>query len=108
VTTKLISYGEALAILETCDEKGVPKPCSLLFCTADRDRGTGGQIITYEKAIWHVKGGRRPEELAPVDGRKRRRSTRKSWTRNIRGFDTDQIRKLHIHLLLTINGLDVR
>lgn len=107
MTTKLISYGEALSILETCDEKGVPQPCSLTFCTADRERGTGGEIISYEKAIWHVKNGRKPDEPAPVDGRKTG-PVRKSWTRNIRAFGSDQIRKLHIHLLLTINGFDVR
>ena len=105
--TKLISFSEAIAILETCDENGVPVPFSIEFCKADRERGSAGEIIRYEKAIWHIKNGRKSSVDAPVDKRKTGPKP-KNWIRKIRGFDTDQIRNVNVQLILTINGLSVR
>jgi hypothetical protein len=106
--TKLISLSEALDILQARDEYGVPIPFDVVFCTADRERGTGGEIIHYEKAIWHVKNGRIPA-VDPVDKRKTGpKSPNQRWQRRIRAVDSDQIRQLHAHLILTINGLSVR
>lgn len=112
--TTLLSWQEALTILECCDERGVPIPFAIAFCTCDESRSTGGQIIRYDKAVWHVRGGRvsksqtfervggKPEKPKPV------RSNASRWTRLIRGFDTNQPRQLHLHLILEINGHPVR
>ncbi|GAB2571805.1 hypothetical protein [Spirosoma areae] len=109
--TALLSWQEALAILEGCDERGVPIPFAIAFCTCDESRHTGGEIIRYDKAVWHVAGGRvqKTESFERVGGKPVRTKTPKSnWTRLIRGFDTDQPRQIHLHLILEINGQPVR
>lgn len=117
VRTTLLSWQEALAIVERCDAKGVPIPFAIAFCTADEEKGTGGEVIRYDAAVWHVKGGRvnRTAEFERV-GTKANPSARSAatpvrrsgWTRNIRGIDSDQIRRIHLHLILEINGQPVR
>ena len=105
----MLSWKEALAILETRDLKGLPVPFALSFCTADEGRGTGGEIIHYDRAIWHVTSGRvrvdTPAKQAP-NGNARSKNER--WTRRIRAVDSDQIRQVHLHLILSINGQAVR
>ncbi len=109
--TALLSWQEALAILEDCDERGVPKPFAIAFCSADESRNSGGEIIRYERAVWHVRGGRVQQSgtfervgTAPA----RTKTGKSNWTRLIRGFDTDQIRQIHLHLILELNGRPVR
>ncbi|KAB7728199.1 hypothetical protein F5984_20530 [Rudanella paleaurantiibacter] len=103
-----------MAILEDTDAKGCPRPFSITFCTADQAKGTGGEIIHYKRAVWHVAGGRvkaSDRDAARVDDqgpKSKRPNHAANWTRNIRGLDTDQIRKIHIHLILEINGKPVR
>lgn len=110
-TTIILSRQEAVAILESCDERGVPKPFAIAFCTADEAKGTGGEFIRYERAVWHVKGGRVRknssfERIRP--SKKKAKRTRSPWSRLIRGVDSDQLRKLHVFLILEINGQPVR
>lgn len=98
-----------MAILEDCDEKGFPKPFSISFCTANESAGTGGEIIKYERAIWHVKGGRvrRSAGFERTVGARGEEAV-SHFTRNIRAVDSDQIRRLDIHLIMVINGHAVR
>lgn len=115
-TQQLLTWQEALAILEKCDAKGVPIPFAVAFCTADESRKTGGQIIRYERAIWHVPGGRVLNSAAfrkaghePKQPRSAAQSGRRTgWTRRIQAVGTDQVRQLHLHLILDINGQPVR
>lgn len=109
----VISWQEAIAIMEDTDAKGVPRPFSIMFCTADESRQTGGDIIRYEQAVWHINGGRiktaTTEPKAAKPGKKGKSPNHNAnWTRNIRALNADQIRKLHIHLILEINNLIVR
>ncbi len=106
----MLSFKEAVAILETCSAKGVPIPFAISFCTADESRGTGGEIVHYEQAIWHVTGNRvRADESAKATAAPRPgRSANQRWIRRIRAIDSDQIRQVHVHLILTINGMPVR
>lgn len=108
--TTLLSWQEALVIIESCDERGVPIPFAIAFCTADEDEGTGGEILRYEKAVWHVKGGRvqNSDAFERVGSKQPKRSPKSNWTRLIRGLDSDQLRKLHVHLITKINGQPVR
>jgi hypothetical protein len=108
---RFLSWKEALAILETTDAKGVPTPFAIEFCTADEQRGTGGEIIRYHRAVWHVTGGRiplreTPAATASTTGPARTRNSQ--WLRRIRAVDTDEIRSLHLHLILSINHQPVR
>ncbi|UHG93440.1 hypothetical protein [Spirosoma oryzicola] len=109
--TTLLSWQEALAIIESCDARGVPIPFAIAFCTADEDKGTGGEIIRYEKAVWHVNGGRvtKTEQFEQVGPKKKAKRTLKAkWTRLIRAVGSDQLRKIHLHLILEVNGQSVR
>ncbi|WP_234733236.1 hypothetical protein [Tellurirhabdus bombi] len=107
-TPAMLSWKEAVAIIETTDHRGVPKPFSITFCTADQNRGTGGEIIRYARAVWYVPGGRVKKlsdqpasERDPVDAPR-------NFHRNIQAVDSNQPRKLHLHLILAINGHDIR
>jgi hypothetical protein len=111
---RLISWQEAVAILEACDEKGVPVPFSIRFCTADESKATGGEIITYERAIWHVKNGRVQRSPGFKRAEPRQAEPRQAtdapinFMRRIRAVDSDQIRAVYIHLIMVINGHPVR
>lgn len=111
---RLLSRQEALAIIKQGDERGVPKPFAVAFCSCDEGAGSGGEIIRYEKAIWHVKGGRVEqndsfERVNAMAAKPKRSKTPKSnWSLRIRGLDTDQIRQLHLDLILELNGQPVR
>ncbi len=104
----MLSWKECLAILEATDARGVPKPFSIFFCTADQQKQTGGQIIHYEKAVWHVKNGRINKGQSAIKATVKPRQGASKWTRNIRAVDSDQIRRLNIHLILEINGQPVK
>ncbi len=96
-------------MIETCNAKGVPIPFAIAFCTADESKGTGGEIIRYEKAVWHVKGGRvhrsaTHERVGTATSAERSHR----WIKRIRGVDSDQIRNVFLHLILEINGQPVR
>ncbi|WP_128544080.1 hypothetical protein [Larkinella soli] len=107
-TLRMLSWREALAILERCDAKGGARPFSITFCTANPEKKTGGEIIHYDKAIWHVRGGRvKPRAKEAVTAETKGSSTGR-WSRRIRAVDSDQIRRVHVHLILEINGQPIK
>ena len=105
----LLSWQDAAAIIDACDSKGVPIPFALTFCTADEDAGTGGDIIQYEKAVRYVAGGRVRQggdfsaEDVLID-----RNPKTRWLRKIRAVSNVEVRNVHLHLILEINGKRVR
>lgn len=109
----MLSRQDALALIERCDAKGVPTPFAITFCTADEGRDTGGEIVTLDRAIWHVPGNRvrrsgqfqKGGDCPPAD---EVRSERSRWTRKIRAVDSDQVRQVHLDLILTLNGQPIR
>lgn len=100
----MLKLSNALQILEKTNARGLSVPCSIVFCTADRNRGTGGEIIALDKAILSrkikkgVKGGYSglPSKNQP--------SHFKNRTRNLMQMGVTEIRKAHIDLILFING----
>lgn len=106
MSNTLISWQQLLEIVKKTDVRGVPVPFSITFCTADQTKGTGGEIIQYQKAVWNVAGGKitAPQKVMS----ERNPNHDRHATINIRGLDSDQIRKVHLHLILTINGYSVR
>lgn len=82
---------------------GKPKPFSITFCTADVARDTGGEIIHYEKAILSRlnKPARNIKSKKPAKGATQHYKNR---TRNICALGNSEVRKLHIDLILDING----
>lgn len=74
-------------------------PFSITFVTADQKKGTGGQKITFDEAVF-------------VGGPSRKDSGRnanhyENYTRNIRHKNSDRITKIHLLLVLKFNGLTV-
>jgi hypothetical protein len=111
--TTLLSWQEALAIIEQCDARGIPIPFSVAFCTCDESKGTGGEIIRYQKAVWYVAGGRVKQtadfqKVGAVVSFQKKRSAKSNWMKRLMGFGTNEIRQVHIHLILEINGQPVR
>jgi hypothetical protein len=47
----MIHLSQALDQMKNRDHRGNPVPFSLTFCTADEGKGTGGEIITIQKAV---------------------------------------------------------
>ncbi|MGJ1295534.1 hypothetical protein ACR777_15110 [Sphingobacterium spiritivorum] len=74
-------------------------PFSITFVTADLKKGTGGQKITYDQAVFvggpsNKTSGRNPNHYG-------------NMTRNIRHKNSDRITTIHPHLVLKFNGLIV-
>lgn len=107
-----LSWSEAIQILEATDAKGVPIPFAIAFCTADEERRTGGEIVRYERAVWHLEGGKLTRkaqlERAGATGSGREPSEKDRWYRKVRAVDSDQVRRVFVHLILSINHRPVR
>jgi len=113
VRSTILSWQEALAIIEQCDARGVPIPFAIAFCTCDESKNTGGEIIRYPRAVWYVKGNRVQQSadhqhVSATGKAPARQSATARWVKRIRGVDSDQIRNVHLHLILEINGQSVR
>jgi len=102
----MLKLKDALIIMESILASGKPKAFSILFCTADKSRGTGGEIIYIDKAILsRLKYQRQPKR----DQISRPNAPRhhKNRTRNICALGTSEIRKLNIDLILELNGQQI-
>lgn len=98
----MIKMKEALRIMERTNARGLPLPFSVVFCTADLSRNTGGEIIEIPKAVLSRKL-KKPSSYSGVNS-KNQPSHHRNRTRNIQQLNTSEIRKLHIDLILFING----
>ncbi|MGB4776421.1 MAG: hypothetical protein WBP45_14690 [Daejeonella sp.] len=98
---------DALMQMQDLLANGKPKPFSIAFVTADLNRDTGGEVIIYEKAILSRLRYERGNFKATADGHIKTPFHRKNRTRNICAVGTDEVRKLHIDLILEINGRSV-
>ena len=103
----MIKLQQALKILEQTDAAGRPKPVSILAIAADTNRGTGGDVLYFERAVLsRLANIGRPAKM-------NRRSKSgiqyhyKNRTRNVCELGTSEVRKIHIDLILQINGEDI-
>lgn len=85
--------------MERTTRRGEYVPFSLAYVTADRKRGTGGDIIRYEEAIL----ARRPRKSRSA-ARTASRARLFNRERNITAPGSGQIRKVHIDLIIEFNG----
>ncbi|RIV20530.1 hypothetical protein DYU11_21020 [Fibrisoma montanum] len=69
-----------------------PKPFALIYCTADRKRGTGGQIREIRKAF-----------LVST----RRAGKSRGWKVNVQPLGTRDIISIHLDLILYFNNQDL-
>ncbi len=98
----MLKLKQALQILEKVNARGLPIPCSIVFCTADTSRGTGGEIITMDKVILSRHRKKSIKGYRGVHSAKQP-SHNRNRTRNIMQVGTTEIRKIHIDLILFIN-----
>jgi hypothetical protein len=102
----MLKLKDGLKILEQLTAAGRPKPFSIVFVTADVNRGTGGDVIEYPRAILSRlrRLGRPAKSTRPGKVKSGIQYHAKNRTRNICALGSSEIRKLHIDLILEING----
>lgn len=104
-----IDLSSALSIMDNRDRKGAPVPFSIVAVTYNETLGTGGEIIEFKKAQLAVMNS--SNKL--IEGKKAERLSNRNpnhWlngTRNIRPYDSNQIRKINIWLILQFNEMEV-
>jgi hypothetical protein len=96
-----ISLSQGLKIMEQKDEMGNPTPFSIVFCTADRKKNTGGEIITLDNIV--LSRNQKVKDASKT-GKKKSQNHYANFTRNIKILSSGAIRKVHGHLIDSING----
>ena len=107
----LISLAEVLTEMDSTAE-----PFSIVFATADRQRGTGGEVVTLEGCVQtgapeKVKGAKAPSGPATASvavAGKHKPAHRANQTRNVTILSSGKTRKVHIRLIMEFNGQKVR
>ncbi|MBO0946944.1 hypothetical protein [Fibrella forsythiae] len=106
----LLTWQEALDIMRRLDGNGLPVPFSMTAITANQTRQTGGESITFARAILCRRGDQDNAATSPqAPARSVSDGPRKpNWMYRIRNLDSNQIRQVHLHLILYINEHPVR
>lgn len=104
----IIQLSEALRKMERVDHKGNPTIFSVTVVTADVLKKTGGEIRTYTNCILAKYAKHVPRALrgAPT-GDAKNPDHWKNSTRNILLLDTNEIRKIHIRLIIAFDNQTV-
>lgn len=105
-----ITVRDACELMKAMDGRKRPQPFSISYVTCDLEKGTGGELITYEMATLSNLnfGGSKDYTAAEYDKLQRRNP--RHWyngTRNIKPLGGQDIRKLHIWLIMEFNGMAV-
>jgi len=105
----MLKLKDGLKIMELLNAAGRPRPFSITFVTADQSRDTGGEVIHYPKAILSRlrRSGRPGKQGKPGKLKGGIQYHAKNRTRNICALGSSQVRKLHIDLILEINGRSI-
>ncbi|MEZ0485433.1 hypothetical protein [Fibrella aquatica] len=105
----LITFQQALAIMKETDKNGLPVPFSICFVTADETKQTGGESIQFARAVLTRRGDDHHDAKRIAPARSASNGPRKrDWMYHIRNLDNNQIRQLHLHLIMYINAHPVR
>lgn len=94
-----ISIKDMLNIMQMRGEDRELIPFSLTFVTANRNKRTGGQKITFDEAVFVGGPSNRDKERNP--------NHFYNNTRNIRHKNSDRIVTIHPHLVMVFNGLRI-
>ncbi|MFY0628690.1 MAG: hypothetical protein JXR07_20525 [Reichenbachiella sp.] len=106
----MILMNQVLDQMMRVDHRGNPVPFSIQFCTLNKKKKEGGQLITVDKAIlsWNTGGATTPKNDQPtkanVAGKKPNHY--RNRTRNL-VLPNNEIRKVHISLITEFNGQEV-
>jgi len=74
-------------------------PFSISFVTCDQKKHQGGKLIHFDSAVF-VGGPSRKDKA-------RNPNHYENHTRNIRHLNSDRLVKIHSHLVLKFNGMEV-
>lgn len=94
-------------VLKEMDKKELIK--SISFVTADRKRGTGGELVTLKNVIQTGRTSKEGKTSGSGESTTEDRPARnpnhwKNQTRNLRIAKSNQVRKVHIRLITEFNG----
>ena len=101
-----ITLAQALDIMHQKDHRGDPIPFNISFYTCSLHRQTGGELISVDKALLtrnmkNVKGFTR-SRLNP-----KKVNEHSNFIRNIYVPGAQQFYKVYIHLIETVNAMQV-
>ncbi|RZL04832.1 MAG: hypothetical protein EOO62_20410 [Hymenobacter sp.] len=108
---QLITLAEVLHLLNTTAD-----PCTIVFSTADRQRRTGGELVTLEGCVKtgvdrEAKATPQPPTmgaLVTTTWLKRRPNHRANQTINLTILSSGKVRTVHVRLITEFNGQKVR
>jgi len=105
-----ITVKEACEMMKAVDGRKRPIPFSVTFVSLNQERGNGGELIHWEHCtLSNVNAtGSREYDVEHFD--KKKRTNPRHWmnnTRNVKPLASQDIRKLHIWLMLEFNGAEV-
>jgi len=95
-----IRVAEALKIMDESTQERHTRPFHIVFCTADKRRGTGGERIVFDRAVLN-----KARQVSAVESKGTKRSSReKRYPINIKNLTSREIRKVNIDLIEELNG----
>ncbi|MDL5050655.1 hypothetical protein QQ054_32145 [Oscillatoria amoena NRMC-F 0135] len=104
----IISLTNALDVIYNTDRQGNPVPFSISFWTANERNQTGGDEITFNRAVLHIKIRGKSVNVAKAIKRRTRNPNHKAnGTINIRQLGSDGITTIHPWLIKELNGKKV-
>ncbi len=101
-----IRLSDALAVMEAHDHFKKPIPFSIAFFKADEKRNEAGELVEYQNCILAKFVKNLPKHLRNSKvslGTAKLPNHWKNSTRNIFLIDTQEIKKIHIRLIYSIN-----
>jgi hypothetical protein len=107
---QLIALADVLLLMDTTAD-----PFTVVYSTADRQRGTGGELLRLEGCVCTAKAkGQAQAAPAPVAepssapaSVRHKPAHRTNQTRNVTVLSSGKTRKLHVRLIVEFNGLTV-
>lgn len=110
---QFITLADVLRILDTTAD-----PCTITFSTANRQKGTGGELITLEGCV-KTGTNREAKAAAPAAQQpaadqaqaprlKRQPAHQANQTINLTILSSGHMRKAHVRLITQFNGQKVR
>ena len=97
---EIISIRDMLNTMMMRGQDGQLIPFSIVFVTADLKKGTGGDRITFDSAVFVGGPTKRTDK-------KRNPNHYNNMTRNIRHVNSDRITTIHPHLVIRFNGMGI-
>lgn len=97
---------DALQKMQLTDAHGEPVPFRIKFCTADRTRNTGGELIELKNAVLSQNLKTLPRHVRNIANPKRVNQFSNA-IRNVYDLDHNRYYKIHIYLILEFNGVAV-